>query len=391
MKKVFNQKGFSLVELLIVMGIMSVIGVVGLGHYLNFQRQVILRTAADEIVAFVRMAQERSQGQHDASQWGVRFENPAGAGVPFYASFRGSSFTTPVETRFLNRMLDFSLPADGTSIDIVFDRVSGQVTGRQFRQIHLSLISGESTRAIKVSPVGVISQDLGEIGWWRMNEGVGTTLVDTSGLGHTGTLNLGTAGNTNPVNAWTTGQVCSAISFDVVDDRVEVPHAEIQNTVFGTSVVFTLEAWAFPRAWANWTAIMNKARGGCWGHTTNGIWASAQFNGFTCAMGSGVEPALCNPAGSIITISHSPPLNQWHHITCTADGTNLIMFVNGREVGRTAIAGLTHPRSSNTVPLVLGQRVVGGGPSFNGNIDEVRIYNRALSASEVRANFNAGR
>ncbi len=389
MKKVFNQKGFSLVELLIVMGIMSVIGVVGLGHYLNFHRQVILRTAADEIVAFVRMTQERSQGQHDASQWGVRFENPAGAGVPFYASFRGPSFTTPVETRFLNRMLDFSLPADGTSIDIVFDRVSGQVTGRQFRQVHLSLISGESTRAIKVSPVGVISQDLGEIGWWRMNEGSGTTIIDSSGLGNTGTLITGASPCPGPpAGSWAPGVIGQAICLDGSDDRVDIPHADIQNTVFGTSTIFTLEAWAFPRAWVNWTAIINKADAGCWWHTTNGLWASGE--GFSCVMGSGPDP-ICNPPGGGIRIAHSPSLNQWHHVVCTADGTNLIMFVNGAEIGRASIGAITHPRDPSIAPIVIGQRCAGCGPNFSGLIDEVRIYNRALSASEARANFNAGR
>jgi len=369
------------------MGIMSVIGVVGLGHYLNFHRQVILRTAADEIVAFVRMTQERSQGQHEASQWGVRFENPAGAGVPFYASFRGSSFTTPVETRFLNRMLDFSLPADGTSIDIVFDRISGRVTSGQFRQINLSLMSGESTRAIKVSPVGVISQDLGEIGWWRMNEGSGTTIIDSSGLGNTGALITGASPCPGPpVGAWAPGVIGQAICLDGSDDRVDIPHADIQNTVFGTSTVFTLEAWAFPRDWANWATIMNKATDGWWSNTTNGMWADT--GGFGCVMGSNIA---ANPAGSVISVHHIPPLNQWHHIVCTADGTNLIMFVNGVEIGRRAISLLTHPRTSNTAPIVIGRRCVGCGPSFNGLIDEVRIYNRALSASEVRANFNAGR
>jgi len=224
----------------------------------------------------------------------------------------------------------------------------------------------------------------GLVGYWSFDEGTGTTANDLSGRGNTGTLQpaLGPT--------WTSGRVANALSFDGVDDIVRVPHTEIQNTVFGTSTVFTLEAWAFPRAWANWATIMNKARGACWGHTTNGMWASNQ-NGFACAMGSGAAPAECNPAGSIIMVAHRPPLNTWNHIVCTADGTNLIMHVNGTEVGRVLIAGLTHPRTANTEPLVFGRRTEAAGPSFNGNIDEVRIYNRALSAAEIMANFNATR
>jgi len=236
------------------------------------------------------------------------------------------------------------------------------------------------------------SRASGLVGYWPFT-GTGTVLNNqTIGLTNVShNANHGIALNANATGmAFVAGQVGQALNFDGVDDFVNVSHTEIQNTVFGNSTVFTLEAWAFPSAWANWAAIINKARGACWGHTTNGMWASDQ-NGFACAMGSGVAPAECNPAGSIIMVAHRPPLNTWNHIICTADGTNLIMHVNGREIGRTAIAGLTHPRTVNTEPLILGRRTSGAGPSFSGNIDEVRIYNRALSASEVRANFNAGR
>ena len=232
----------------------------------------------------------------------------------------------------------------------------------------------------------------GLVGYWSF-DGTGSIannqiagLRDESGRG-----NHGTASNANAVGmAFVPGRVNNAITFDGVDDFVRVPHSANLDMVFGTNTVFTLEAWVFPRAWANWAAIMNKARGACWGHTTNGMWASEQ-NGFACAMGSGVDPVVCNPSGSIIMIAYRPPLNSWSHIVCTADGTNLIMYVDGRETGRVPIAWLTHPRFSNTEHLVIGRRTTGAGPSFNGNIDESRIYNRALSAIEIMANFNATR
>jgi len=232
----------------------------------------------------------------------------------------------------------------------------------------------------------------GLVGYWNFDGAGSIAHNQTAGLEDTsGRANHGTASNANATGmAFALGRAESAVSFDGVDDFVRVPHTEIQNIVFGTSTVFTLEAWAFPRAWANWATIMNKARGACWGHTTNGMWASDQ-NGLACAMGSGVAPAECNPAGSIIMVAHRPPLNTWNHIVCTADGTNLIMHVNGTEVGRVLIAGLTHPRAANTEPLVFGRRTEAAGPSFSGNIDEIRIYNRALSAVEIRANFNATR
>jgi len=231
----------------------------------------------------------------------------------------------------------------------------------------------------------------GLVGYWNFDGAGSIAHNQTAGLEDmSGRANHGVASNANATSmAFVPERVDTAISFDGVDDFVRVSHTEIQNIVFGTSTVFTLEAWAFPRAWANWAAIVNKARGACWGHTTNGMWA--ETGGFVCAMGSGVAPAECNPTGSSVHIWHRPPLDTWNHIVCTANGTNLIMHVNGREVGRVLIAGLTHPRTANTEPLVVGRRTESAGPSFNGNIDEVRIYNRALSAAEIMANFNATR
>jgi len=221
----------------------------------------------------------------------------------------------------------------------------------------------------------------GLVGYWSFDEGVGTTARDLSGRGNTGTLQP-----TLSPPIWTSGRVINALSFDGVDDMVDVPDTPLLDTVFGTNTVFTLEAWAFPRAWANWSVIINKATNGWFSNTTNGMWVDG--SGFICVMGSNIDG---NPAGSTISVRHNPPLNQWHHIACVADGANLIMYVSGAEVGRIALTGLTHTRSSNNTSLVFGRRCVGCPPSFNGNIDEVRIYNRALSAAEIRANFNATR
>jgi len=220
----------------------------------------------------------------------------------------------------------------------------------------------------------------GLVGYWSFDEGTGLTANDLSRRGNTGTL------INNPT--WVEGRVGRALSFDGVNDFVDVLHSENLNTVFGTNTVFTLEAWAFPRVWVgNHSAIMNKATGPFWSNVTNGMTAGPW--GFECVMGSNIAN---NPAGGSIIVTHSPPLNNWHHIVCTADGTNLIMYVNGREVGRTAITNLNlNLRSTNTAPLVFGRVIETWSPSFNGNIDEIRAFNRALSAAEVRANFNATR
>lgn len=373
-------KSFTLVELTIVIAIIAMLGTVGINYYLSAHRQTILRTTSDAVVAFLYEAKQNSIAQHEGAEWGVRFSNPIGA-EPFYALFQGPTFINPIQQRFLDSSLDFSFPAEGQNIDIVFSRITGRVSSGQFRRINIQLIPNIRTRSINISSIGTIWQNNGEIGLWRFDEASGTSAIDNSGYGRTGSLTATT---------WGTGRIGGAIDLNGTTSFVSVPHdIAMSSAVFDTSSNFTLEAWAFPRIWANWASIINKADSGCWSHTTNGMWASDQ-GGFTCAMGIG--PGTCNPTGSIIMINNRPDLNIWHHVVCTADGTTLRMFVNGVQIGNgVAISTLTHARGGNTQPITIGRRCVGCGPSFNGLIDDVRIYDRALSPSEIRANFRGMR
>ncbi len=84
-------------------------------------------------------------------------------------------------------------------------------------------------------------------------------------------------------------------------------------------------------------------------------------------------------------VSFTP--NQWHHIVFTYNGTILTPYIDGI-AGPSASSDLIP--GSSTRNLELG-RMSNVGSFWNGSLDEVRIYNRVLSASEVRASFNAGR
>ena len=217
------------------------------------------------------------------------------------------------------------------------------------------------------------------VGQWNFdNEPVTNQFRDLSGGGNTGTCTA--PGCPVPVDG-VPGTRGTALSFDGVNDLVSIPHSEPLNSqVFGTSDRFTISAWAHPISWVNHATIINKANEGWWSNTTNGLWASNQA-GFSCAMGANV---VDNPAGSFIRVDFRPSLNNWHQIVCSADGVTLRMFVNGRLVGSVGIAGLTHTRTSNNASIAIGRTCVGCGPIFNGLIDDVRLYSRALTASEIQ-------
>ena len=217
------------------------------------------------------------------------------------------------------------------------------------------------------------------VGQWNFdNEPVTNQFRDLSGGGNTGTCTA--PGCPVPVDG-VPGTRGTALRFDGVDDTVSIPHSEPLNSqVFGTSDRFTISAWAHPISWVSYGIIINKAIGTWSSNVTNGLWANT--SGFQCIMGANVSG---NPSGSFIRIIFMPPLNNWHQIVCSADGVTLRMFVNGRLVGSVSIVdNLTHPRTSNNAPVTIGRVCVGCAPSFNGFIDDVRLYSRALTASEIQ-------
>jgi hypothetical protein len=191
-----------------------------------------------------------------------------------------------------------------------------------------------------------------------------------------------------PSGSFTEGVLGESRVFNGGEDYIEIPHTStLSDEVFGTNDVFTLESWVYPRAWVSYGPIINKATSGSYSNTTNGIWSYS--GGFRCEMGANVSG---NPAGSHISVVYQPELNNWYHVVCAADGTDLMMYVNGQKVGSTSISGLTYTRTSNTAPVTIGRRAASyTWDSFDGMIDEVRISNIDRSADEIRQAYEVGR
>ncbi|MBN2450711.1 MAG: glycoside hydrolase family 99-like domain-containing protein [Lentisphaeria bacterium] len=81
------------------------------------------------------------------------------------------------------------------------------------------------------------------------------------------------------------------------------------------------------------------------------------------------------------------PVGRWVHLAGTCDGTALRLYMDGRECGSMPRAGEVRP---NAFHLCLGNFEIGHAAHFQGLLDEVRLYNRALSAEEVRVRASAG-
>ena len=196
---------------------------------------------------------------------------------------------------------------------------------------------------------------------YGFGEGSGSTSSDRSGRGNTGTLSGAT---------WSTlGRFGSALNFDGVNDRVNVNDSGSLDLSTG----MTLEAWVYPTALSGWrTVIMKEVSGGLvyalYAHD-NGPWPAVYVRA------GGVERKVAGV---------SPlPLNTWTHLATTYDGATLRLYVNGAAVGNLATSG--------AIQVSTGRLRIGGNAIwpewFAGRIDEVRIYNRALIASEIQADM----
>jgi glucose/arabinose dehydrogenase len=209
----------------------------------------------------------------------------------------------------------------------------------------------------------------GLVGAWSFNEGAGTAVGDSSGSGNNGTLSG--AGAT-----WTTaGKYGAALSFNGSSGNVTVPHAA--SISFSSS--YTLEAWVNPTALSGYeTVLIKEVTGGCgyWLQTTDANIASG-FSNSGCREYVSSTPTI--------------PLNQWSHLAAVFnDAANTYtLYLNGVAIRTVTETTVPVP---NTQALVFGQSACSscGNERWRGRIDDIRIYNRPLTASEIQTDMTAG-
>ncbi|MHC4583906.1 MAG: LamG domain-containing protein [Planctomycetota bacterium] len=208
----------------------------------------------------------------------------------------------------------------------------------------------------------VVKADL--IGWWRLDEGAGTTVADFSGAGHNGFFAEGTP-------EWVEGKFGTALKFDG-NNKVEIPdHAD-----FHMLNAVSIALWAKPEdTQPEYAKFFCKQKG-----STEYPYA-IQYN----SSGSSIRGTVYASARSD-TSSTPSFVGEWAHLCMTYDGSAVILYKDGEEAGRNDASG---ELQQNDLPLSIGGRL-NSSHNFSGTIDDVYLFNHALSVEEIQAIMKGG-
>lgn len=203
----------------------------------------------------------------------------------------------------------------------------------------------------------------GLVGHWRLDEGTGTTTADFSGRGNAGTLQNGTAwtgsgfGNASFANP-------NSVDLDGVDDAV----------AFGTNGLPAVQAAKTMSLWIRYA----QSPGGA---LQSILYLANPPN--TCVVQIGFRNGMLSAwkwAGGVLVATAIPSAGTWHHVAYTQSGNTHTLYVDGGA-----------PITFNSPPQTCSVTVAGIGPVptfvefFRGQVDDLRIYDRALAVAEVQA------
>jgi hypothetical protein len=215
---------------------------------------------------------------------------------------------------------------------------------------------------------------------YRFDEGAGRTILDSSGNANNANLDFPGIVRTAAWGSyprWTQGGVGQALAFDGLDDRIIVPSSpslQLQT--------FTVALWVKVGRAANVYVTQELRQRGHTAPATllrrgwmpGGVNYDLQFNRVT-----GVVSAVSTLGGTEHTLSANAHLldGNWHHLVYSYDGTAQRLYVDGALQSSTMIGATA---ATGAIQLEMG---IG----LHGLMDEVRVYSRALTNSEVTQLF----
>lgn len=417
-----NGFGFTLIELLVVLAITGVLSAIGFSSFQTYQKQQVLIAGVRSLSSDLHAAEEYAVSGNKPTSC-VNAANPAD---PKYIlnsyQFKVTSPTTyeidanciinnvPTTVVIKTVTMATGLTINAANLNPIIFKTLAQGTNISTGQLaNVLVIQGSTgyTHTLSLGENGNI-QDIGlsqsatstpgptgtgtptptptptptgiptptptptptstplpiPIAWYKFNEGSGSSTSDSSGNGFTGTWN-GTLGS-----QWTTGVVGSAGNFNGSNNYVSVSDGSSLDITGDMSI----SAWVKPSIIDGTSRVFLEKGDG----------ASARQYGLR--LSSGNQWALFIYIGatgySTADATTVPSTSRWDHVVGVRSGTNILIYTNG--ILQHTSTGVSGSTTTSTSILTIGRSGAGAFNYYGGGVDDARIYNFALSASQVQ-------
>ena len=300
----------------------------------------------------------------------------------------------PTSTSFSSAILYTNSTSGATGPRIGVHDNGSNLSGTFFKgsiddvRIYNRALSASEAATLATGDRGAVDSAL--VGWWKLDQAPQSMIkgnptavaIDSSGNNNTGTY----IGSPSPCNA------PSALVYDKLGTGVTFNGSSqgVSSQALGQYISTTLDVSNLPSKtyagwfyWSsldnNWQGMVGQADGFDNSKTTGLITDATNKIGIYQAYGGGVIGFIANAA-------LAPTLNTWYHIAGVIDNPNnrIQLYINGSSVSSPSVptmASSSFTTISNKVGI--GFMLGGGSYKFNGSVDDVRIYNKALSQLEI--------
>ena len=331
------RRGFTIVELLIVIVVIAILAAITIVAYTGIQQ---------------RAKQSSLQSQLSSAAKQIEAARYEGASSDQYPASLPSAATATSGTTF-------SYTKNATSNNYCLSTTDSTSTYR-VTSFSSSPVEGDCT----------ISNGLA--GWRRMNGNATESVRNVSATVSGATLTTGQNGQSN-----------GAYSLNGSSNYLSMANHASYLPISTISV----SVWARPASLGN---------------NAQKLISKSEGSGYAMSLNGSGQDTTCNPHDICFFIHTSSwntvgypksniTTNEWAYIVGTYDGNYMRLYLNGEEVSSNALSGSI---ASNSGPLCFGSELSSacnnGGVYYNGQLDDTRVYNRALSAEEVQTLYAQG-
>lgn len=151
--KDYNKKGFTLLELMLVVGILAILSSISINIYFSFTMNTELRTFGEMLIFDLKSVRAKSMAGERGMKWGVHFINTSSNYYEtFYTPTNYADVSTTIDiTVYLPARIYFTIPASGNSSTIIFNKILG--TTADTSTVVINSTNG-SSKTINITPVG---------------------------------------------------------------------------------------------------------------------------------------------------------------------------------------------------------------------------------------------